>query len=86
MLREQSLKIVKTYKVIKQVIWQHTIKTDADGNAIDEKDQVLDLDLLFCLMNEIKVCLKLYDEGLAKGLSPKRILKRLSMLQTVQAH
>lgn len=53
-LRMQSLRKVKTYKTIKNVIWQGTIKYDKlTGAEVPQKDRAIDLQLLLGLMDEI---------------------------------
>ena len=52
-IREKSLNIVKTYKVIKNVIWQSAIEVDGNGQEIPRKDQTVDIKLLLGLMDEI---------------------------------
>ena len=52
-LREKSLLAVKTFKTIKQVIWQSARVLDEDGNEIPQEERELDVKLLLGLMEEI---------------------------------
>jgi len=52
-VREDSLEVVKTYKTIKNAIWQSAIQFTADGRKIPRREQVLDISQLLGLMEEI---------------------------------
>ena len=52
-VRKKSLEVVKTYKIIKNVIWQCSIKFSADGEEISIKNREVDTKLLLGLMDEI---------------------------------
>lgn len=54
-MRAKSLHVVKTFKVLKQIIWQSAKIFDDEGKEVDRDKQEVDLKLLIGLMDEIKL-------------------------------
>ena len=72
---------VKTFKVIKSAIWQTCNIRDASTNLrIPRPEQTVNLKKLRILMDEIKFLLQCHDNGISRGLSENRILKRFTLL------
>ena len=55
--RENSIEIVKSFNVIKTLIWSCTCVIDAEGNPVERDDQYVDMELLLDHSKEIKLLL-----------------------------
>ena len=78
--RDESLRNVKAYVQAKRIIWNCSVTINEDGEAIDNDDQIVDMDLLLCHLAEIRLMLDLHREELTDGLTQKRILRRFSLI------
>ena len=79
-VRSKSLQVVKTFKAIKQVIWESSISLDDKGQEIEKSMQIVDVKLLYGLLQEIEMMKELHKAGMTAGITPKRILKRFSLI------
>ena len=68
-LREKSLLAVKTFKTIKQVIWQSARVLDEEGNEIPQEERELDVKLLLGLMEEIQLMFDLHRARMTAGIT-----------------
>ena len=86
-MRDRSLKIVKDYNMYKRAIWQCSFppegseaKAKASGIEVPRKEYVVDLNLLFGLLEEININLSINDIKKTTGLHEKRITQRFSII------
>ena len=80
--RENSIEIVKSFNVIKTLIWSCTCVIDAEGNPVEKDDQCVDMELLLDHLKEIKLLLELHEADSTYGITEKSILRRISLVRS----
>ena len=82
--RMDSIQIVKSFNVIKTLVWSCTQLEDEKGEEVEKEEQFVNLDLLLDIMKEVKLLLELIDNGSTYGINEKSVLRRLSLVRSNQ--
>ena len=85
--RSDSIEIVKSFNVIKTLIWSctHVVDPNAEEDncePIEKEERYVDLELLLDHMRECKLLLDLLGAQSTYGISEKTILKRLTLVRS----
>ena len=83
--RDKSLNTIKSFNVMKNVIWESSIHKTLTGEDIDKDFQVVDVRDLLHKCREINTILQIHKKKLDDNVfNEKRILLRFNAIRTTQ--